>query len=243
MDSPVHNYCDRWCERCPITAKCAVYAKVENLIDEQCDPDNNAFWEFLRKSLEEAVALLQEAMEKWEFSNDGLQDEGFEERERMKDEKVRNGEMHRLCKEYNALIQDFFSDYLEERIKNIALATIRLDLYSKKELSKISTLKDCYEVLQWYRYLIEAKLFRAMSDLFDAEEEPDEILIYDSNGSAKVALIGIDRSIAAWKELYDIFPEKEDEILRFMIMLQNIRTLTVGFFPDAEKFVRPGFDD
>ena len=31
--SGIHNYCDRWCERCQFTSRCAVYAI------EQADPD------------------------------------------------------------------------------------------------------------------------------------------------------------------------------------------------------------
>ena len=31
----IFNYCDRWCERCPLTARCSVYAMVED--EQQAD--------------------------------------------------------------------------------------------------------------------------------------------------------------------------------------------------------------
>jgi len=44
----IHNYCDRWCERCSFTARCAVYAAEQ--ADPSLDPaghdiNNVAFWQ------------------------------------------------------------------------------------------------------------------------------------------------------------------------------------------------------
>jgi len=64
----------------------------------------------------------------------------------------------------------------------------------------------------------------------------------DSDGSAKVALIGTDRSIAAWAGLQQHFPEKADEILDFLLLLERIRKRTEKELPNARAFVRPGFD-
>jgi len=65
----------------------------------------------------------------------------------------------------------------------------------------------------------------------------------DSDGSAKVALIGIDRSIAAWGKLLSYFPEQEDELLDILVHLEKLRRTTENEFPDARAFIRPGFDD
>jgi hypothetical protein len=58
-----------------------------------------------------------------------------------------------------------------------------------------------------------------------------------------VALIGIDRSIAAWGKMYAIFPEKEDEIIELLVQLERLRRFTEKEFPDAREFNRAGFDD
>ena len=31
--SGIYNYCDRWCERCPLTSRCLVYATEKALKD------------------------------------------------------------------------------------------------------------------------------------------------------------------------------------------------------------------
>jgi hypothetical protein len=45
--SGIHNYCDRWCERCIYTSKCAVFESTSKLSSEQLDMDNNEFWDNL----------------------------------------------------------------------------------------------------------------------------------------------------------------------------------------------------
>lgn len=65
--SGIHNYCDRWCERCSYTARCAVYAM------EEADPDNDpssrdlnnaAFWQKLATIFEETKEMISEWAEK-----------------------------------------------------------------------------------------------------------------------------------------------------------------------------------
>src|SRR5216684_1243350 len=46
--SGIYNYCDRWCERCPFTARCLVYATEKEDEDDNAesrDIRNAAFWQ------------------------------------------------------------------------------------------------------------------------------------------------------------------------------------------------------
>lgn len=63
------------------------------------------------------------------------------------------------------------------------------------------------------------------------------------DGSVKVALISIDRSIAAWMRMREYLPEKQDEILDILIHLDRLRKSLENAFPKARTFKRPGFDD
>jgi hypothetical protein len=65
----------------------------------------------------------------------------------------------------------------------------------------------------------------------------------DSDGSAKVSLIGIDRSLASWGILLQHFPEEENTILDMLAHLEKLRKSVEKEFPDARSFKRPGFDD
>jgi hypothetical protein len=75
------------------------------------------------------------------------------------------------------------------------------------------------------------------------EELEDVIFERDSIGSAKIALIGIDRSIGAWGKLQEHFPERTDSILDILIYLDRLRRRLEQLFPQAINFKRPGFDD
>src|ERR1700682_4266044 len=62
--SGIYNYCDRWCERCPLTARCLVYAS-ENADDASADPEvhdiNNAkFWNRLESIFQETHEMILE---------------------------------------------------------------------------------------------------------------------------------------------------------------------------------------
>jgi hypothetical protein len=78
----------------------------------------------------------------------------------------------------------------------------------------------------------------------DLRKRPEILdgLLRDSDGSAKVALIAIDRSIAAWGAMRNHFPEQEDTILDLLVHLDRLRRKIEKTFPDARAFVRPGFD-
>jgi len=55
----IHNYCDRWCERCPLTKRCAVFAmeQAESTDPSTYDPDNEAFWLRLKGTLDATCQL------------------------------------------------------------------------------------------------------------------------------------------------------------------------------------------
>jgi hypothetical protein len=62
--SGIYNYCDRWCERCPVTAKCYLYWQEQQTEAEHRaagrDPDDWAvLLDDVKKQFEEAIRLLR----------------------------------------------------------------------------------------------------------------------------------------------------------------------------------------
>jgi hypothetical protein len=107
-------------------------------------------------------------------------------------------------------------------------------------------LSDYTDVIQWYQPFIHVKVSRAISSRASEEIETDETMRQfprDSDGSAKVALIAMDRSIAAWAALRESLGEDSDAILDLLAQLAVIRRDTEALFPAARAFVRPGFDE
>jgi len=61
--SGIYNYCDRWCERCPLSSRCLLYAS--ELEDDDGSPEsrdiqNEAFWKKLSSIFQETQEMLKE---------------------------------------------------------------------------------------------------------------------------------------------------------------------------------------
>ena len=94
-------------------------------------------------------------------------------------------------------------------------------------------------VVSWFQVLIAAKIYRAcISHCQDADDMPG--LRDDARGAAKVALLGIERSIEAFREVGRSMEEP-----RLGALLEILEALRIGVdlkFPDAREFIRPGLD-
>jgi hypothetical protein len=131
---------------------------------------------------------------------------------------------------------------LFEEKENELNLKVRLAIPNANPFEEAASLKDSMEVIRWYQHLIYVKIMRAIEGDLRRGPEILDGLPRDSDGSAKVALIAIDRSIAAWGAMRNHFPEQEDTILDLLVHLDRLRRKIEKTFPDARAFVRPGFD-
>ena len=106
------------------------------------------------------------------------------------------------------------------------------------------------EVIRWYQFFIAAKVFRALigsddelRDVYDQGDAPGNPAQTDANGSAKIALIAIDRSFSAWRIMQGCVPDKKDSISPMLAALEALRNGIGEALPLARDFVRPGFDE
>jgi len=244
--SGVYNYCDRWCERCPLTSRCLTYAMEQE--GDASDPalqdiTNRAFWQRLEGILREAHELLDEI----------LRDRGIElppvdaEAERAFLQRHEDAREH-PCAVAATTYARRVKAWLEGAGPRLQARGETLESQHRMGLSIVDPeadaerLRDAIEVIQWYQSQIAVKIMRAVGTAARdgaCAEEPDQS---DANGSAKVALIGMDRSAAAWAELLRQMPEEEDRILPLLVSLGRLRRDVEATFPSARAFVRPGFD-
>ena len=100
-------------------------------------------------------------------------------------------------------------------------------------------------VLLWYQYFIAAKINRGVGGIidFDGNEDTDELNDpqSDANGSIKIALIAIERSLLAWTFLLNA--DNAAFIRPFIQMLEELKQMAETRFPYARDFIRPGFDE
>ena len=242
----IYNYCDRWCERCPFTARCLNFALDEEEFDhlETQDLDNEAFWKKLSETFQMTLELLEEAAEEQGIDLDSIDTEEVEEEDRLNDELARDHECSRMAKLYSEMVDDWLDSARElfssEEEELSAVETF--EALDNSPAEKDDDLLEPVEVVGWYQHLIYVKLMRAIRG--ELLEEPEILDEYskDSDGSAKVALIGIDRSIAAWGEIRSLFPHRSDQIMDILLHLEQLRRKVEKTFPDARAFIRPGFD-
>jgi hypothetical protein len=239
--SGIYNYCDRWCERCPLSSRCLLYASEQEDEDnspESRDIQNEAFWRKLSSIFQETREMVME----WARENDvdlaQVGDEEFEQRKQRR-RQADNHPLAKAGKKYANAASDWFREF-DQVVEVSDLASTEADVESAERLV------DAREIIHWYQYQIAVKTIRALSSKIEEERfddsEMDEFPC-DSDGSAKVALLGIDRSIAAWRMMQLSVPERADSIVPLILHLEKLRRRTEKYFPTARGFVRPGFDE
>lgn len=254
----IYNYCDRWCERCPMTSRCRLFSDLQSgryrLSTEERDVENEAFWDRMGDKFDETVQKIHEAAARRKFDIDWddleLDDEeldAYQEKEERIREKVERHSAACTALAYSDCLAEWFEageDSFEARRREL-VQQAEMGLDADKLVQEAEDLKDALEVLRWYEHQIYVKIARALHGLYDdfvQEDFVDDPIQTDANGSAKVALIGIQRSMAALGNLLLVFEEHEDRILDLLVLLEHAKRLVEETFPDARAFRRPGFD-
>lgn len=104
-------------------------------------------------------------------------------------------------------------------------------------------LSDALDVINWYSFFISSKLSRALMGLRDEQIRRSHPIQNDANGNAKVTLLAINRSLTAWEVIRTAFPHATDAMLELLLILGRLRRGILELFPNANRFVRPGFDE
>lgn len=230
--SGIYNYCDRWCERCPFTARCLVYAT------EEADPDNDsasrdisnaAFWQKLASIFQETKEMIPE----WVVENRvDLSPSALAEAKEQKDHPLA-----RAAEEYARAVSQWF----EKEFPQMEVFSDAAE--ADKTIGFDEDAKDYVEVISWYQYFIAAKTIRGILSRGDEDKHLAEEDPRDSDGSIKAALIAIDRSLSAWKLMGELRRENSDSINKLLLDLEKLRLGTEIEFPRARDFIRPGFDE
>jgi hypothetical protein len=246
--SGIYNYCDRWCERCVFTSRCLTYAmEKEDFEDiEARDLNNKAFWDKLQLIFQQTIEMIKELAMESGIDLNSLDMESTDEEFSQRQDKAKDHELSLSARYYSKIVDRWFeSGYpLLEQRQNELNTILELGISGAEPYTVADEIIDSVEVIRWYQHQIYVKLMRALrgDELADIQEE-DNALQKDSDGSALVALIAIDRSIGAWGRLQDHFPEKTNSILDILLHLDRLRRKIEQVFPDARNFKRPGFDD
>lgn len=239
----IYNYCDCWCERCSFTARCLSYALTER--EDADDPathdlHSEAFWHNLQSGLQQTRELITDWAAEQGIDLNSLDLEAAGEDHRRRREAAEAHELFRAARHYAQLVDQWFATELTPLGPKQTGAEPTFELLTD-DLEKTDPIQDAVEIINWYQHQIGAKIRRGLMQ--DEEMAADDQWQNDSDGSVKVALIGVDRSITAWGRLLDYLPEKRESILTRLVHLDRLRRQTEQTFPRARDFIRPGFDE
>ncbi len=221
----IYNYCDRWCERCTMAKHCSIYYLEQSDTKSELSLKNST--DRISDIFSITMEMMQDISSELGIDFNDIADFKIPEHIPNKTEKI----AIKYGKEVMLWLSNqnkFFNNYCE----NILLIDEELAL-------KIG---DQLEIISWYSSVIGAKIHRAMSNLsLDFEESKSDI--EDKRGSAKVAIVSIEKSMDAFKFILNNIEEQEIDSLKFLAMLSKIKRHINELFPTAVDFVRPGFDD
>jgi len=257
--SGIYNYCDYWCERCAFTRRCRNFTMESELEREARgekpvkDATNAAFWNSLADKLCEAKVVANAA--DWVDDDGDTFDDGpdpeWEAREEARGSAVRKHLLPRLAEEYRkqaaAWLKSADADLKAHAQSLLAAAGSPFAREDFEEEAR--QIGEMIEVVAWYHTFISAKMSRAIRSFLERDEADGpaahilrESRLNDAHGSAKVTLVAIERSIAAWLRLREVLPAQESAILDMLALLERMRRGIHTTLPGAQTFRRPGFD-
>jgi hypothetical protein len=247
----VYNYCDRWCQRCPLSNRCLNYAMEKERDDgdpASCDLANEKFWQKLHETFQETIQMVREDAKARGIDLDDptLRAEVIAQERAERRRAAKNRPLARAAMAYVTAADrwlDGGKPLLAAKLEELKTQA-RLDIGDPK--AEVEKLSDFTAVIRWYQHFIYVKLCRAIDSRASEELETDEEMQQfpkDSEGTAKVALIAMDRSISAWAGLRESLGHDADGILDLLAQLTVLRRETEELFLEARAFVRPGFDE
>jgi len=226
----IYNFCDRWCERCDFTARCEVFAReaAYNLEDSD-DPMGDALQVVAESFAEAKQMLLEHAEELGIDLDEAMNDPEVDATIKRVREATESEPAVELAKQYTLETRHFLENPEEWA-------------GDPEEDPKIA---DAFEVIQYYLFSVAVKVHSSYHAALDDDGFPDPEELNDTqsyaNGTAKITLIIIERSISSWNYLRN---ESNSRLLDPVIdRLETIKRMLETKFPNAREFIRPGFDE
>ena len=216
----IYNACDQWCMYCPATERCLAY---------RCSPDIQSgkqdIYKTLFDRLYDGMMFLKRLCEAEGTPTPELDEMLINDPRQQTTLPRVDDPLERMGARYARLSGTYLlsrNDYPFAMVHRASGPTP-------------------FEVFAWFHSLIAVKIYRALlSSSMAARSAGDQEKLADALVSAKVALIGIDRSLDA---LAALAVDDDDERLELMAgHLRRLRREVEARFPGARSVVREGLD-
>lgn len=226
----ISSYCDRWCERCAFTARCSAFAAEAAI----------AMCGDVVEGLELAVGVPAQvpagpacaADPEWLQEADALDMSPAERLAFAREEDARRARVN----DTPILKRAWAASMLGYQWLKSSAGSMRA--------AGDPVLNEALDVVTHDVFLVTVKLSRAVDgrDRYEHRARHDEGPVQnDWNGSAKVALVCLTRSIAAWHVIAQAAGEPAS--LAVVEQMAALHREVERCFPQAQAFIRPGFDE
>ena len=212
---------------------------------QRSDQNNVAFWDDIAASFALTLRLVKREAKKHGIDLDSpsvLQKASHNERRRQRRAAREGSALHAAATAYTNSGRTLLDRLTPELQEAETALEVQLRLGARAPAATAAEIRDAVEIVQWYLYLIDVKLQRAVASRFDSPPDGDNRYPGDADGSAKVALVAIDRSLSAWARLRQHLTGESNTILALLVQLERLRRSVEREFPHARQFKRPGFD-
>ena len=234
----IYNYCDRWCDRCPMTHRCYLFHKEalqrEKLVGEGKDPDNlDVVVQEVGENLKEVKEMIVQAVEERGIDLKELAEvTAMDQNPESPD--IRKHPLHAKTHKYAMDCHRFLDklcNYIHEEERR------------GMPIEQLAELQDSFEILGWYHMQIAVKIDRALSGKLGERREFSSGSRYDADGSAKVAHLGLIKSVDALTTVYEKNQPMNGDVMPLLTAVYDLVEDVNREFPGHMKFKRPGFED
>lgn len=209
----IDYYCDRWCETCDFTSRCRSFTQMTDLEARQ----DRSMTPVITAAFAAAPPIHPAVAE---AIRAGGQRPVYREREPVRDCD------EEIPREHQRLLA---------RVEAYAFHAAA----SLPEADLSPPFQNAVTVIARYRFFASAKIYRALTGV----ARPYLADSIDADGSAKAALVALERSHAAWLAL---IAAKLVSAVGGEALVSDLVWLRVEIeriFPNAPAFIRPGFDE
>ena len=216
----ISEYCDRWCERCAFTSRCSAYAVQAAL--GMCGDLGEALQ--LAVGAPMAVGAASRPLRTIEVAQPTSQ------------------ELRELEAVVEAHAKRIKEAPLTKNAIEVAVAEHRwFHEHAAIRDSADGVIREALAFVLWNSTFIGGKLTRAVHGRELENNRGDDPIQNDWNGSAKIALISIERSESAWQ----IIAQATGDVVAADLAsaMSSLRGEVEAAFPFARLFKRPGFDE
>jgi hypothetical protein len=219
----IFNYCDRWCERCTLSGRCSVFAEEQRMMFGAQPGSESGAGAFPATPLQSLRPRSAGAAAPFDCGQpDESADLELDEAALRLAEPVLTAEetdLHRRVSELGRRLSTWLVP--EGRASEPAVV-------------------DAAEVVLHFGFFIGPKVHRALTGRAGiAEDGPRS----DALGSAKAAILALDRIGEAWLRLAELGAIGLVQAAPVLTELQQLTAALDRLFPRARSFVRPGFDE